>query len=39
MLKSFEVHFTDSPTSESHIRIVLENAVTVIGTQNNKILE
>lgn len=26
MLKSFEVHLTDSPTPESHIRISLENA-------------
>jgi hypothetical protein len=36
MLKSIEVHVTDSPTSESHIRIVLENAVTLIGTLNKK---
>ena len=27
MLKSFEVNLTDSPTSESHIRPALENAV------------
>jgi len=30
MLKSFEVYLTDSPTSESHISIALENAVCFI---------
>jgi hypothetical protein len=38
MLKSFEVYLTDSPTSESHIRITLENAVYCIWhteQQNN----
>lgn len=36
MLKSFEVHLTVSPISEPHIRIVRENAATVIGTLNKK---